>query len=140
MYMLNTIMRNFWCILRHHVSQFSMLRSNPKCCQITWRFLHNYCGQFQILDAIADVNSATYLENFAHNSVLVKKLESALTQVTLGGDARAVERHTGKNRKLLVKDRLALLFDDVSEVLELSQLCGMGMKYGDIPRAGIVSG
>ena len=38
--------------------------------------------------------------------------------------------------KLTVPERLALLADRGSEVLELSLLAGLGLPYGDIPAAG----
>ena len=51
-----------------------------------------------------------------------------------------MERHTVKNKKLLVNDRLKLLFDNVENLLEISPLAGLGMKYGDVPRGGLITG
>ena len=45
-----------------------------------------------------------------------------------------------KNKKILAKERLSLLFDDADDVLELSTLAGLGMPYGDIAKAGIITG
>ena len=39
-------------------------------------------------------------------------------------------------------DRLKKMLDEETEheFLELSPLCGMAMEYGDVPRAGLISG
>ncbi|KAI3368494.1 hypothetical protein L3Q82_025506, partial [Scortum barcoo] len=55
------------------------------------------------------------------------------------GGENAIARHTQRNRKLLVRDRLRLLLDDDC-FLELSPFGGLGLPYGDIPSAGSVSG
>ncbi|KAI4828812.1 hypothetical protein KUCAC02_022884, partial [Chaenocephalus aceratus] len=52
---------------------------------------------------------------------------------------KAIARHTQRNRKLLVRDRLRLLLDD-EDFLELSLLAGLGLPYGDIPAAGCLTG
>ncbi|KAF3835451.1 hypothetical protein F7725_028009 [Dissostichus mawsoni] len=56
-----------------------------------------------------------------------------------GGGEKAIARHTQRNRKLLVRDRLRLLLDD-EDFLELSLLAGLGLPYGDIPAAGCLTG
>ena len=38
--------------------------------------------------------------------------------------------------KLSVRERLALLVDEGSEVLEIGLLSGLGLPYGDVPCAG----
>lgn len=50
-----------------------------------------------------------------------------------------MERHL-KQGKLLVRDRIERLLDSMDDFLELSPVAGMGMKYGDIPAAGVVAG
>lgn len=56
-----------------------------------------------------------------------------------GGGEKAIARHTQRNGKLLVRDRLRLLLDD-EDFLELSLLAGLGLPYGDIPAAGCLTG
>lgn len=97
-------------------------------------------GVFQPIDGSVDSKSLTFQQNQASNLALVKKFSDLLQTATSGGDAKAVERHTVKNKKLLVTDRLKLLFDKFEDVLEVMPLAGLGMKYGDIPRAGVLSG
>ncbi|XP_072129944.1 biotin-dependent 3-methylcrotonyl-coenzyme A carboxylase beta1 subunit isoform X2 [Mobula birostris] len=62
-----------------------------------------------------------------------------MKRVQKGGDEKAILRHTKKNKKLLVRERLRLLLD-TEEILELSPFAGMGMPYGDIPAAGCLTG
>ncbi|NXK86530.1 MCCB carboxylase, partial [Formicarius rufipectus] len=62
-----------------------------------------------------------------------------LEQVRRGGGAHAVLRHTQRNHKLFVRERLKLLLDDQA-FLELSPLAGLGMPYGDVPAAGCLTG
>lgn len=60
-------------------------------------------------------------------------------KVRKGGGENSIARHTKRNRKLLVRDRLRLLLDD-EDFLELSPIAGMGLPYGDIPAAGCLTG
>lgn len=60
-------------------------------------------------------------------------------KVKKGGGDNAIARHTQRNRKLLVRDRLRLLLDD-EDFLELSSFAGLGLHYGDIPSAGFLTG
>ncbi|XP_035208733.1 methylcrotonoyl-CoA carboxylase beta chain, mitochondrial-like isoform X2 [Stegodyphus dumicola] len=57
-----------------------------------------------------------------------------------GGGPRGIHRHTVVNKKLLVRDRLKLLFDPDSPFLEIGLFAGMSMDYGHIPAAGSVAG
>ncbi|GFY53772.1 methylcrotonoyl-CoA carboxylase beta chain, mitochondrial [Trichonephila inaurata madagascariensis] len=57
-----------------------------------------------------------------------------------GGGAKGIHRHTVKNKKILVRDRLKLLFDPDSPFLEIGLFAGLFMDYGTIPTAGIVTG
>lgn len=60
-------------------------------------------------------------------------------KVRKGGGENAIIRHTQRNRKLLVRDRLRLLLDD-ENFLELSPFAGLDLPYGDIPSAGCLTG
>lgn len=60
-------------------------------------------------------------------------------KVRKGGGESSIVRHTQKNRKLLVRDRLRLLLDD-EDFLELSPFAGLGLPYGDIASAGCLTG
>ncbi|KFQ25948.1 hypothetical protein N331_02221, partial [Merops nubicus] len=62
-----------------------------------------------------------------------------LELVSKGGGENAVLRHTQRNKKLFVRERLKLLLDDES-YLELSPLAGLNLPYGDVPAAGCLTG
>jgi len=56
------------------------------------------------------------------------------------GGAKGIERHVVKNKKVLVRDRIKMLIDPETEFLELGQLVGYNLDYGDVPAGGIVTG
>lgn len=60
-------------------------------------------------------------------------------KVKKGGGESAIIRHTKRNKKLLVRDRLRLLLDD-EDFLELSAFAGLDLPYGDIASAGCLTG
>lgn len=51
-----------------------------------------------------------------------------------------MERHVKKNKKVLVRDRIKALLDPDSPFLELGDLAGFDMNYGDVPTGGVVAG
>lgn len=79
---------------------------------------------------IAEINSACVRTVIDNLSNLIKA----------GGGKKGIHRHTVVNKKLLCRNRLKLLFDDDSPVLEIGLFAGMCMDYGTIPAAGSVSG
>ncbi|XP_055933668.1 uncharacterized protein LOC129963362 [Argiope bruennichi] len=75
------------------------------------------------------------------NSKLIVKVLNDLSQfVKAGGGPKGIHRHVVKNKKLLVRDRLKLLFDPDSPFLEIGLLAGLFMDYGNIPGASAVVG
>ncbi|KAF4072368.1 hypothetical protein AMELA_G00262190 [Ameiurus melas] len=60
-------------------------------------------------------------------------------KVLKAGGENAIARHTQRNKKVLVRDRLHMLLDD-DDYLELSSFAGLGLPYGDIPSAGCLTG
>ncbi|NXH15612.1 MCCB carboxylase, partial [Bucco capensis] len=62
-----------------------------------------------------------------------------LQRVSRGGGAEALARHTQRNKKLFVRQRLELLLDQ-EPFLELSPLAGLQLPYGDVPAAGCLTG
>lgn len=75
------------------------------------------------------LNSCPHFERLVELSEKVKK----------GGGESAIIRHTQKNRKVLVRDRVRLLLDD-EDFFELSPFAGLGLPYGDIASAGCLTG
>lgn len=62
-----------------------------------------------------------------------------LEKVKKGGGENAILRHTQRNKKLFVRERLRLLLDH-EDFLELSPLAGLDMPYGDVPAAACLTG
>ncbi|XP_064606427.1 biotin-dependent 3-methylcrotonyl-coenzyme A carboxylase beta1 subunit-like [Liolophura sinensis] len=69
----------------------------------------------------------------------VTNYQKLLSLAVQGGGEKAIKRQR-MQRKLLAEERLSLLLDDESDFLELSPLAGMGMDYGNVPRAGLITG
>lgn len=59
--------------------------------------------------------------------------------VRKGGGQKGIDRQL-KQGKLLARDRIKQLIDTPDDFVELSSIAGVGMPYGDIPAAGIISG
>ncbi|KAG7513798.1 methylcrotonoyl-CoA carboxylase beta chain, mitochondrial-like [Solea senegalensis] len=80
-----------------------------------------------------------YEANLRNSNTCNKKFVELSEKVRKGGGQNSIERHTKRNRKLLVRDRLRLLLDD-EDFLELSPFAGLNLPYGDIPSAGCLTG
>lgn len=80
-----------------------------------------------------------YEANLRNSKDCHKKFVELSQRVRKGGGENAIARHTQRNKKLLVRDRLRLLLDD-EDFLELSPFAGLGLPYGDIPSAGCLTG
>ncbi|XP_056115529.1 methylcrotonoyl-coenzyme A carboxylase 2 isoform X2 [Rhinichthys klamathensis goyatoka] len=80
-----------------------------------------------------------YEANLRNSLICQQKYLEHKEKVMKGGGENAIERHTQRNRKVLVRDRLRMLLDD-EDYLELSPFAGLGLPYGDIPAAGCLTG
>ncbi|XP_076010532.1 methylcrotonoyl-CoA carboxylase beta chain, mitochondrial [Genypterus blacodes] len=95
---------------------------------------------FPVLDQpLQPIHQHVYEANLRNSATCHKRYTELREKVRKGGGDNAIARHTQRNRKLLVKDRLRLLLDD-EDFLELSPLAGLGLAYGDIPSAGCLTG
>ncbi|XP_015211971.1 biotin-dependent 3-methylcrotonyl-coenzyme A carboxylase beta1 subunit [Lepisosteus oculatus] len=77
--------------------------------------------------------------NLRNSAVCHQRYWECMEKVRKGGGESAIVRHTQRNKKLFVRERLRLLLDD-EDYLELSPFAGLGMPYGDVPSAGCISG
>ncbi|XP_041360194.1 biotin-dependent 3-methylcrotonyl-coenzyme A carboxylase beta1 subunit-like isoform X2 [Gigantopelta aegis] len=94
---------------------------------------------FPILDFKVDKHGADFMQNYEASKHKENLYLQILQKSLAGGGEKAIERHTKRNKKLLVQDRIKLLFDDCTkDFFEMSPIAGLGMEYGDIARAGIV--
>ena len=101
------------------------------------RFYHR---KFKVLDGRVELTTPKALAQRKENEALERELKGKIDKVKLGGGSRAIERHTKLNEKLLVRDRLKKLLDEDYPFLELAQLAGHNLDYGDVPAAGSVMG
>ena len=79
---------------------------------------------------------------------LLDRLASLAQYARAGGGEKAVHRHTVKNKKMLVRDRIRMLCEATSvegdsepDFFEIGVLAGLGMyRTGDVQCAGVVTG
>jgi 3-methylcrotonyl-CoA carboxylase beta subunit len=83
--------------------------------------------------------SAEFRDNAAAMRALIEDLRARHAAARAGGDARSRERHAARG-KLLARERIALLADPGSELLELSPLAAHEVYPEPLPAAGIVTG
>src|ERR1017187_7994695 len=74
-------------------------------------------------------------------AVLMAELRAEEDSIRLGGGAEAAKAQHAKGR-LTVRERLKLLLDEGTELLELGMWAALGMyaEYGGAPGAGVVTG
>ncbi|XP_077132918.1 uncharacterized protein LOC143787771 [Ranitomeya variabilis] len=92
-----------------------------------------------IAGAILPIHRHVYEANSRNSARCSHRYLELLANVKLGGGENAILRHTKRNKKLLVRERLKRLLDD-ENFLELSPFAGFGLPYGDVPSAGCLSG
>lgn len=95
---------------------------------------------FKVIDGYVDRNSPAFLSKLTQQTEILKSFKEFTNIALLGGGEKAIERHTKRNKKLLVRERLSKLLDDGTDFLELSQFAGLDLEYGNVPSAGVVSG
>ncbi|XP_066049115.1 biotin-dependent 3-methylcrotonyl-coenzyme A carboxylase beta1 subunit-like isoform X2 [Chamaea fasciata] len=95
---------------------------------------------FPVLDgSVPAAYQQAFQENLRNSEAVMKRYSELLEKAKKGGGEKAILRHTQRNKKLFVRERLRLLLDD-EDFLELSPLAGLGMPYGDVPAAGCLTG
>ena len=84
---------------------------------------------------------ARFVANQAAVRALLVEMEADEARIRLGGGTRAVEAQHKKGR-LTARERVALLVDDGTELLELGLWAAEGMygEFGGAPGAGVVAG
>ncbi|XP_075792336.1 methylcrotonoyl-CoA carboxylase beta chain, mitochondrial-like isoform X2 [Pelodiscus sinensis] len=99
-----------------------------------------YIKTFPILDgSIPSVCEHVFEKNLRNSEACIQRYSELLYKVSKGGGENAILRHTQRNKKLLVRERLRMLLDDES-FLELSPFAGFDLPYGDVPAAGCLTG
>ena len=93
------------------------------------------------LTSKVDVKAARFGANREALRVLMAALRKQEDEIRLGGGAKAAEAQHAKGR-LTVRERLKLLLDEGTELMELGLWAAHGMyeEYGGAPAAGVVTG
>jgi 3-methylcrotonyl-CoA carboxylase beta subunit len=88
-----------------------------------------------------DGKAARFAANKAALAILLGAVKDGEAAIRLGGGAKAAEAQRAKGR-LTVRERLALLLDQGTELIELGLWAAHGMyeEYGGAPAAGVVTG
>ena len=86
-----------------------------------------------------DTKTSEYKANFDHMRNLVNGLNKKLQDVENAASESAKKKHLARG-KLLVRERIRLLLDDDSILLEFSALAANGMYDDQVPCAGIITG
>jgi acetyl-CoA carboxylase carboxyltransferase component len=88
-----------------------------------------------------DVNAVRFAANRAALLALLDAMRVEEDSIRLGGGTKAAEAQHAKGR-LTARERLRLLLDDGTELLELGLWAAHGMyeEYGGAPAAGVVTG
>ncbi|XP_059709541.1 biotin-dependent 3-methylcrotonyl-coenzyme A carboxylase beta1 subunit-like [Haemorhous mexicanus] len=95
---------------------------------------------FPVLDGrVPAMYRHVFQENLRNSEAVIKRYSELLERVKEGGGEDAILRHTQRNKKVFVRERLRLLLDD-ADFLELSPLAGLHMPYGNVPAAGCLTG
>jgi len=85
------------------------------------------------------LSSHVRLANLEKSKALEDVYHKNLNRALAGGGKRGIDRHVNRNKKMLVRDRIKLLVDPGSPVLETSIFAGLDQEYGDVPCAGVVT-
>ncbi|HEV2358224.1 MAG TPA: carboxyl transferase domain-containing protein [bacterium] len=92
-----------------------------------------------VLDSHVDTGSSEFQSNREHHEGLARLLGERLAQIKAGGGDRA-HRRLRERGKLSARERIDLLLDPGSPLLEIAPLAAWAMYGGDAPAAGLVAG
>lgn len=93
----------------------------------------------EIIESKIDAESKSFLENQSFMSKLVEELKEKSKIAKNGGTESSRKKHKDRS-KLLVRERLELLFDKGTPFLELSPLAAYDMYDNEAPSAGMITG
>ena len=92
-----------------------------------------------ILASRVSTADAEFAQNRAAYEALIAELHEKRRIASLGGPARARQKHLARD-KMLPRDRVEALLDAGSPFLELAQLAGEGRYEGVPPGASLITG
>ncbi|XP_023284698.1 methylcrotonoyl-CoA carboxylase beta chain, mitochondrial-like [Seriola lalandi dorsalis] len=125
---------------RHHRLTEQRWQCSVRCMSSAAEKRRSLRSAFPVLEQpLQPIHQHVYEANLRNSYACHKRFIDFSEKVRKGGGESGIARHTKRNRKLLVRDRLRLLLDD-EDFLELSPFAGLGLPYGDIPSAGCLTG
>ncbi|XP_065102721.1 biotin-dependent 3-methylcrotonyl-coenzyme A carboxylase beta1 subunit [Paramisgurnus dabryanus] len=125
--------------LTHILQRHRSLTASYRCMSSTVQ-RRRMPSAFTVIDgAFHPFHKHVYEANLRNSLICQQKYLDHKQKVFKGGGENAIARHTQRNRKVLVRERLCMLLDD-ENYLELSPFAGFGLPYGDIPSAGCLTG
>lgn len=83
--------------------------------------------------------SESFRENKAAMETLIEEVSGLAARISKGGGEKARERHLSR-RKLLPRDRVAMVCDANAPFLEIGQFAANGLYEDEVPGAGIITG
>ena len=92
-----------------------------------------------IIQSRIDTSSEKYQSNFSHHESLDKELHELILKIKQMGSDEKIEKHK-KRGKLTARERIDLLKDPKTELLEFSQLAAYEVYDDKVPAAGIITG
>ncbi|HXI35386.1 MAG TPA: carboxyl transferase domain-containing protein [Burkholderiales bacterium] len=92
-----------------------------------------------VLKSQLNPRSAEFKANADRMKGLVDDLKQKISQISLGGDESARQKHVGRG-KMLPRERVNKLLDPGSPFLEIGQLAAWGMYGGDVHSASMICG
>src|SRR4051812_37637047 len=94
-----------------------------------------------VISSSIDPNSPRFQKNARAMADLVTTMAREQEKIHEGGGAKAIESQHGKGR-LTARERIALLIDPKTELLELGSYAAHGMyeEWGGAPAAGVITG
>lgn len=92
-----------------------------------------------LIDSNLDATTADYKANYDHMQKLVHNLNQNLRDIEDAVPKAIKEKHLSRG-KLLARERIHLLLDENSTLLEFSALAANNMYDNQVPNAGIITG
>ncbi len=92
-----------------------------------------------IIESKVNPESESFSDNREHMQSQIDDLRTKLTSIERGGPEKSREKHKSRG-KLLPRERIQVLIDEGSELLEFSQLAAFNVYGEDVPAAGIITG
>ena len=86
-----------------------------------------------------DVNSKEFQKNYSWMQEIVHDLKSKLNQFKAGGSKKTKEKHQSLG-KLLPRERISALVDNIDDFIELSEFAGFESYTDNVPCGGIITG